>query len=122
FVVVFVCWAVASPFLFVAEANGPPKQIFSICSDTAYQLYGSSDSSLLDMKRYEREADACLKKLMGSLIDVPTTLGAMIGLGDHTIGLVMWGLLLVPPAILWLLCWVIGRTVLWIVAGFRQTS
>jgi hypothetical protein len=53
------------------------------------------------------------------LVDVPMVLGAMIGIGDHTLALLMWGFLVVPPAFLWLVSWIVGRTVIWVAKGFR---
>jgi hypothetical protein len=107
FVVVAVAWALAAPFLLVAENNKPATRMYSMCSDVAYRLYGSSSSSKLDMDRYRAEA------LVRNLISVPGTFGAMIGAGDWKLGAVAWGFILVPPALLWIVAWSVGRVVHW---------
>lgn len=119
FVVVAACWAIAAPFVLVAEANGPPERIFHMCADTAYQLYGSSSSAQLDMNRYRREMDVCTDELTRKLVSVPMLVGAMIGIGEVGTGLLMWGYIVIPLVLLWVVGWVIGRTVIWVVGGFR---
>jgi hypothetical protein len=120
FVVVAVVWALVAPFLLVAENNKPAERMFSMCSDLAYQLYGSSSSSKLDMDRYRAEEAKCLQALVPGLIGVPGTLGAMIGAGDWRTGAVAWGFILIPLALLWIVVWGVGRVVRWVAAGFRR--
>lgn len=118
FVVVAVVWALVAPFLLVAESNKPAERIFSMCSDTAYQLYGSSSSIKLDWDRYQAERAKCSKGLVSGLISVPGTFSAMIGAGDWKLGGVAWGFILIPLALLWIVAWGVGRVVHWVAAGF----
>ena len=90
-----------------------------MCSDVAYRLYGSSSSSKLDMDRYRAEEAKCSEALVRNL-RVPGTFGAMIGAGDWKLGAVAWGFILVPPALLWIVAWSVGRVVHWVAAGFRR--
>ena len=119
FVVLAACWVVAAPFVLVAEANDPPERIFHMCADTAYQLYGSSSSVQLDVNKYRREMDVCQDQLRRKLVSFPMLLGAMVGIGELGTGLLMWGYIAIPLALLWVVGWVIGRTVIWVAAGFR---
>jgi hypothetical protein len=121
FVVIAVVWAVVSPFLLVTENNKPADRMFSSCSDLAYQLYGSSSSSKLDMDRYRTEEAKCVQAFVhGNVVSVPGTFGAMFGAGDWKLGGVAWGFILIPLALLWIVGWGLGRVVQWIAAGFRQ--
>jgi hypothetical protein len=120
FVVVAVVWALVAPFLLVAESNKPAVSMFSMCSDVAYQLYGSSSSSKLDMDKYRAEEAKCSEALVSGLIGVPGTFSAMIGAGDWKLGGVAWGFILIPLALLWIVAWGVGRVVHWVAAGFRR--
>jgi hypothetical protein len=120
FVVVAVVWALVAPFLLVSENNKPADKIFSMCSDVAYQLYGSSSSRQLDMDRYRAEEAKCLAAFVRNIVSVPETWGAMIGAGDWKLGSVAWGFILIPLALLWIVGWGVGRVVHWIAAGFRR--
>jgi hypothetical protein len=120
FIVVAVVWALVAPFLLVAESNKPAERMFSMCSDLAYQLYGSSSSSKLDMDKYRAEVAKCSETLVSGLISVPGTFGAMIGAGDWKLGAVAWGFILIPLALLWIVAWSLGRIVHWVAAGFRR--
>jgi hypothetical protein len=120
FVVVAVVWALVAPFLLVAESNKPADRMFSMCSDIAYRSYGSSSSSKLDMDRYRAEEAKCLEAFVGHIVSVPGTFGAMIGAGDWKFGLVAWGFIFIPLALLWIVVWGVGRIVHWVAAGFRR--
>jgi hypothetical protein len=120
FVVVAVVWMLIAPFLLVAENNKPAERLFSLCSDAAYHLYGSSSSSQLDMDRYRAEEAKCSAALVRGLVGLPEMLGAMIGAGDWKLGAVAWGFILIPLALLWIVAWGVGRVVRWVAAGFRR--
>ena len=122
FVVGAVCWLAASPFFLAANANGSVDLVFKSCSDTAYRLYGSSDSRQLNMDRYKVEQGRCLNAYTRDFISLPKVLQAMVGAGDRTLGLVAWGFILLPPALLWIVGWIVGRTVSWVAAGFRRAN
>ena len=118
--VVAVVWILVAPFLLVIENNTFPQTIFSMCSDAAYQLYGSSSSMKLDMDRYRAEEAKCSEILARDMVSVPGTFGAMFGAGDWKLGGVAWGFILIPLAVLWIIAWGLGRIVRWIAAGFRR--
>jgi hypothetical protein len=120
FVVVAVVWAVVAPFLLVAENNRPATTMYSMCSDVAYRLYGSSSSIKLDWDKYEAERAKCSTELVRRLTSVPDMFGAMIGAGDWKLGLVAWGFFFIPLALLWIVAWGVGRVVRWVAAGFRR--
>ena len=119
FVVVAVVWAVVAPFLLMAESNKPVNSVHSMCSDVAYQLYGSSSSSQLDMNRYRAEVANCSEAFVRDFISLPGIFVAMIGAGNWNLGLVAWGFILIPLALLWIVAWGVGRVVHWVAAGFR---
>jgi hypothetical protein len=120
FVVVAVCWIVVAPFFVARGANDPVDQRFRSCSDIAYNRYGSSSSPQLNMDTYTAEEDRCLAVYARDVIVLPVVLGAMVGVGDRTLGLVAWGSIVIPLALLWIIGWIVGRLVSWVVAGFRQ--
>jgi hypothetical protein len=120
FVVVAVVWALVAPFLLVNEYNKPAERIRSMCDEVAYQLYGSSGSSKLDMDRYHAEEAKCWEASVRNMVSIPSTFGAMTGAGDWKLGVGAWGFILIPLALLWIIGWCSGRVVLWIVAGFRR--
>ena len=120
FLVVAVVWALVAPFLLVAEDNRPVERLFSLCSDAAYRLYGSSSSSQLDMDRYRAEEAKCSAALVRDLISVPAMFGAMVGAGDWKLGDVAWGFVFIPSALLWIIAWNVGRVVRWVATGFRR--
>ena len=120
FVVAAVVWTLGAPFLLVNENNRLPEKMFSSCADLAYQLYGSSSSRQLDMDRYRAERDKCLATFVRNIISVPGIFGAMFGAGDWKLGGLAWGFIFIPLALLWIVGWGLGRTVLWIAAGFRR--
>ena len=120
FVVVAVMWAVVAPFLLMAESNKPVHSLYSMCTDTAYQLYGSSSSSKLDMNRYRAEVAKCSEAFVRDFVSLPGVLGAMVGAGDWKLGAVAWGFVLIPLALLWIIAWSAARIVHWVAAGFRR--
>jgi TM2 domain-containing membrane protein YozV len=120
FIVVAVCWAVAAPFLMVAEGNGPVHQIFQMCADSAYRNYGASDSLIrLDMDKYNAEVAKCSSVFIRDFVGIHKILASLIGAGDLKIGLAAWGFILIPLCLLWAVGWAIGRIVLWVATGFR---
>jgi hypothetical protein len=94
--------------------------MFGMCSEGAYQLYGSSSSVNLDMDRYRTEEAKCSEALVRHLVSVPELLGAMIGVGDWKSAMVMWGFILIPLALLRIVGRGVGRVVHWVAAGFRR--
>jgi hypothetical protein len=72
------------------------------------------------MDRYEVERERCTARYVRDFVSIPKLAGAMIGLGDWTLGLVGWGSILIPLAVLWGASWVLGKTVRWVAAGFRR--
>jgi hypothetical protein len=104
----------------MGEANEPVHQRESQCADSAYRRYGASDSTMrLDMDRYNAEHALCLDAFVRDYVSLPRLLSALIGMGDRTVGLVAWGFILIPLALLWVVGWIAGKTVQWIAAGFR---
>ena len=120
FVVIAVVWTLVAPFLLVIENNKPADRMQSMCSDLAYQLYGSSSSRQLDMDRYRAEEAKCLERYVRNIVSIPWTFASMIGAGDWKLGGVAWGFILIPLALLWIVGWGIGSVVRWIVDGFRR--
>jgi hypothetical protein len=120
FVIVAVVWAVVAPFLLLAETNKPTEKIFSMCSDTAYQLYGSSSSFKLDWDRYQAEKAKCLDSFVHNFVSVPAMFGSMIGAGDWRLGAMVLGFILIPLALVWIVLWGVARVVRWVAAGFRR--
>ncbi len=122
FVVVAVVWTLIAPFLLMAEANGPVSSVHSMCTDRAYRVYGSSSSTKLDMNKYDAEVAKCLDAFARDVVTLPRLFRAMIGAGDWELGLIAWGFILVPPALLWIIAWAVRRVVHWVAAGFRRSA
>jgi hypothetical protein len=122
FVVVAVCWALAAPFWVMSDTNGPVHDALMTCGQAAYENYGTAvDARVrLDMDKYRAEMDRCSVRYASRFVSIQGLAGAMIGLGDGTLGLVVWGIILIPLALLWLSVWIVGKTARWIVAGFRH--
>jgi hypothetical protein len=72
------------------------------------------------METYRVERDRCLAGYVRDVIVVPGVLTAMVGVGDRTLGLIAWGFIVIPLALLWIIGWIVGRVVSWVAAGFRQ--
>ena len=120
-VVIAVCWAIVAPFLLMEDTNKPIQQTFDSCGSAAYRRYGASDSTIrLDMAKYDAEVAKCLADFSRDFVSLQKLLSALIGAGDRTLGLVLWGFILIPPCLLWVVGWVFGKTVQWVVAGFRH--
>jgi hypothetical protein len=121
FVVIAVLWAIAAPLILAHVTNEPVHKTFDQCGDAAYRNYGSGNSRIrLDMDRYHQEVDRCLASLSRDFVSIPKIGSAMIGMGDRTLVLVIWGFILIPLALLWGVSWTISRVVRWVAAGFRR--
>ena len=57
---------------------------------------------------------------MEKFVSIQKLLSAMIGMSDHTLGLVSWGFILIPLGLLWGVSWVLSRVVRWVAAGFLR--
>jgi hypothetical protein len=119
FVVTAACWALVAPFLLMENANRPIEQAQHSCDDVAYNRYGSSSSAQLDMNKYNSEVKKCIDNYVRDAVSLPKVLSAMVG-QDRELGLVAWGFILVPLALLWIVSWVVGRIAYWVAAGFRR--
>jgi hypothetical protein len=120
--IVVAFWAVVSPLVVSTEANRGPELSFQYCTDSAYQQYGSSDSPRFDINKYLAEIDTCSRTYAREGVRFPRVLPAMVGADDRVLGLAGWGFMLVPPALLWIVSWVIGRIVIWVAAAFSRFS
>ena len=120
FVVVAICWMLVAPFLLMADTNRPIEQVKDLCTDTAYNRYGSSSSVQLDMAKYDAEVKKCIDAYIRDFVSPPKLLSAMAGQGERELGLVAWGFILIPLALLWIIAWALGRIVFWVAAGFRR--
>ena len=117
--IVVAFWAVVSPLVVSTEANRGPELSFQYCTDSAYQQYGSSDSPRFDINKYLAEIDTCSRTYAREGVLFPRVLRAMVGADDRVLGLAGWGFMLVPPALSWIVSWVIRRIVIWVEAAFR---
>ena len=120
FVVIAVCWALVAPFLIMNGANSSVEQTHSWCADTAYKLYGTGSSPQLDMAKYDIEIKKCSDIFIRDFVSLPKLLGAMAGQGERQLGLVAWGIIVIPLALLWIVGWGLARIVFWVAAGFRR--
>ena len=112
FVVFAICWIVVAPFLLMAEANKPVEQMFSLCSDAVYQLYGSSNSPSPDMEIYRAEVANCVRAYGRDYTSLPKLLWRLDVVG--------WGFIVIPLALLWIISWGVGRVINRLVARFRR--
>ncbi len=121
FVVVAVCWALVVPFLVMTEVNRPVEAIFNLCTTAAYENYGTGDARVrADMDKYRSERDECISAWSHNFLSIPKVAAAIIGMGDWRLGLAVWGMFVIPLAVLWIACWIVARTARWVVAGFRR--
>jgi hypothetical protein len=106
FVVVAVCWVSVAPFGLMHEVNRSVFEASGDCGRTAYRNYGASDSRVrLDLDRHDAEVKLCSARFARDFVSPPMLAGAMVGLGDGTLGLIGWGVILIPLALLWVGCW-----------------
>jgi hypothetical protein len=108
FIVVAVCWAVIAPFLLMGNANEPVERSFALCANSA--------SYISDTERYNSKISECIDASIRDFVSIQKVLGAMVGHGEIELGLLSWGLIIVPLALLWF----VARIVFWIAAGFRR--
>jgi hypothetical protein len=121
FVVVAVCWALVAPFGLLHELNLSVFKALDDCGRTAYLNYGATDSRVrLDLDQHDAEVKQCSARFSSDFLTPPKLADAMVGLGDGTLGLIGWGLILIPLALLWLGGWAVGKTFRWVAAGFRR--
>jgi hypothetical protein len=123
FVVIAILWAIAAPFLLMHNTNEPIHQRLYLCSDAAYRDYGSSNARIrLDMDKYRQEVELCSANFSRDFVSIHKVLQAMIGMGERTLGLILWGLILIPIGLLWVVSWALSRVVRWIAAGFLHRT
>ena len=70
FVVIAVVWTLVAPFLLLDETNKPTEMRRTMCSDTAYRLYGSSSSVKLDMDKYNAETAKCSEAFIRNFVSL----------------------------------------------------
>jgi hypothetical protein len=122
FIVAAVCWVLVAPVLAMKAANDPVDRVVDMCGTSAYRNYGASASIIrLDMDQYHAEVKKCLDAWTRDVISPQKLFSALIGTGDRALIQMAWGLILIPLCLLWVVGWVLGKTVKWIAAGFRQT-
>ena len=103
------------------EKNGPVRQAFFQCGSTAYENYGTANSRIrLDWDKYHEEVNRCSAASSRVFVSLQGVSSAMIGIGGRTLGLVVWGFILIPLCLLWAVGWVLGKIVRWIAAGFLR--
>jgi hypothetical protein len=107
FVVIAICWAPIAFFLAVDAIQSPAVRVLEMCDRVALRK---------DDARSRVELDKCSDDFERNFIPLPRILGAMIGMGDRTHGLLAWGVILIPLCLLW----VLGKIVGWVAAGFRH--
>jgi hypothetical protein len=74
------------------------------------------------MDKHRQVLDRCLATFSRNFVSIQTLGSAMIGIGDRTLGLVTWGFIVIPLALLWGVSWVLSRVVRWVAAGFLRRS
>jgi hypothetical protein len=104
----------------MAETNRPIEHEKDLCTDSAYNRYGSSSSVQLDMAKYDVEVKKCIDAYLLDFVSPGKLLSAMAGQGERELGLVAWGFIVIPPALLWIIAWALGQIVFWVTAGFRR--
>ncbi len=75
--------------------------MLNLCSDAVYQFYGSSNSPNPDMDKYRAEVANCVGAYTRDYISLPKLLWRL--------GTVEWGFIVIPPALLWIIIWGVGR-------------
>ena len=60
----------------------------------------------------------CVDRYVRDSVNVLKVLGAMVGAGDRTLGLVSWGFILIPLVLLWIISWGVGSIAIWVWGGF----
>jgi hypothetical protein len=74
FVVIAVLWAMAAPFVLMADTNTPVEQAFMRCGDTAYRDYGASDSRIR-LEKLREEDSKCLATFSRNFVSIQTVGG-----------------------------------------------
>jgi hypothetical protein len=123
FIVAVACWLVVAPLALLSEINRPEQGMADGCRVAAYNNYGSRQPRIRsDMGQYNAELAKCMAAFKEDYVDVFKLGSTLIGKGDSTLAWIGWGVLLIPPAMLWIICWGISRIVCWNAAGFRRRA
>jgi hypothetical protein len=102
FIVVAIGWALVAPWLLIFQGNEPVERLYRMCAESAYRNYGASDSLIrLDRTKYHAELDKCSSDLQRRYLGIDKLGAALIGIGDSRVSLIVWGFILIPPALVW---------------------
>jgi hypothetical protein len=121
FVVISVLWAIGAPIYTMVEANNSTSEIYRMCYSSAYTRYGPGGYAGADEAKFQTAKAQCGynfdRAFMApqKLIDI--LLGGQ-GPGPNSTA-ILWGIILVPLALLWLIGGITIRTVRWVAAGFK---
>jgi hypothetical protein len=130
FVVIAALWTVFVPIYFMVSSNNSASASYSSCYSLAYSTWGPGSSIANDAKLQAR-LDECSRSFESSSMPYTKVLAALFPLpspdanapprnaDDILLTKVLWGFILVPIALLWIVGGGIIRTVRWIAAGFK---
>ena len=93
----------------MADANKPIEQAWVSCDQVVYGRYGSRNSIELNVVKYDAEVRRCIDAYVRNFMGFPKVLSAMVGQGERRLGLVAWGSILIPSALLWIIAWSLAR-------------
>ncbi len=121
FLVISVLWAIGAPIWVMVDTNDSTGKVYQMCLNSAYKNYDVGGYTP-NTTKYDATKSECLHSFERQFIP-PQRLLAMLlgndpGPGGYGFAL-LWGVILVPIALLWLIGGGTVRTVRWIAAGFR---
>ncbi len=118
-VVISVLWAVGAPIYAMVDTNHRAGENYGHCYSIAYKTYGPGPTA--NETRLQIAEAECRRALDSAAMPPQKLLDVLLGKGSEPGGAaILWGIILVPIALLWLIGGTIIGTVRWVATGFRR--
>jgi len=121
FVVISVLWAIGAPIYAMVDINRSAGNLFGMCYSSAYKTYGAGGYLGADETKLQTAEAHCRRDLDRVAMPPQKLLDVLLGKGPEQYGFaILWGVILVPIALLWLIGGATIGTVRWVAAGFQR--
>lgn len=120
-VVISVLWLLGAPIYFIGDTNATANRVYSMCLSHEWSLTGRTDYKVAEAKCLPifDELGMSVPKLLNTLFTESNEPRMGSGWPGRA---ALWGMLLIPLVIFWLLGGLISRTVRWVARGFQHSK